>query len=97
MKKFLFFFLCSLFTLGTFAQEITLRGVITSADDRQPLPGVSIVVKGTTTGTVTDFDGNYVLQVPSDAVIQYSFIGMRSQEIAVNNRTQINVVMEADA
>lgn len=97
MKKILFFFLCSLFTLGAFAQQITLRGVVTSADDGQPLPGVSVVVQGTTTGTVTDFDGNYELQVPSDAVVLFSFIGMRNQEIAVNNRTEINVALEADA
>lgn len=97
MKKILFFFLCSLFTLGAFAQQITLRGVVTSADDGQPLPGVSVVVQGTTTGTVTDFDGNYELQLPSDAVVLFSFIGMRNQEIAVNNRTEINVALEADA
>jgi TonB-dependent starch-binding outer membrane protein SusC len=58
MKKVLFFFLCSFFTLGAFAQEITLQGVVTAANDGQPLPGVSVVVKGTTTGTVTNFDGN---------------------------------------
>lgn len=97
MKKILFFFLCSLFTLGAFAQDITLRGVVTSADDGQPLPGVSVVVQGTTTGTVTDFDGNYQLQVPSDAVLQFSFIGMRTQELAVNNRTEINVALDRDA
>ena len=56
-----------------------------------------MVVQGTTTGTVTDFDGNYELQIPSDAVLSFSFIGMRTQEIAVNNRTEINVALEADA
>jgi len=97
MKKFLFLFLCSLFTLGAFAQEITLKGVVTAADDEQPLPGVSVVVQGTTTGTVTDFEGNYELQVPADAVIQFSFIGMESQEIPVNGRTEINVRLESTA
>ena len=97
MKKILFFFLCSLFTLGAFAQEITLTGVVTAADDGQPLPGVSVAVKGTTNGTVTDIDGNYQLQVPADAMIQYSFVGMKTQEIPVNGRTEINVVMETES
>ncbi|HKL31160.1 MAG TPA: TonB-dependent receptor [Tangfeifania sp.] len=97
MKKILFFFLCSLFTLGTFAQDISLSGTVTAADDGQPLPGVSVVVKGTTNGTVTDVDGNYQLEVPREAVIQFSFIGMQSQEIPVNGLSEINVVLESTA
>ena len=86
MKKIIFFFLCSLFTLGTFAQEAPLHGVVTSASDGQPLPGVSVVVKGTTNGTVTNVDGEYQLQVAPDAVIQYSFIGMKTKEMPVNGQ-----------
>jgi TonB-dependent starch-binding outer membrane protein SusC len=97
MKKILFFFLCSLFSLGVYAQEITLTGVITAADDGLPLPGVSVIVKGTTIGTVTDVNGNYQLQVPADAVMKYSFIGMQAQEIPVNGRTEINVTLESEA
>lgn len=97
MKKILFFFLCSLFTLGSFAQEVTLKGVITSADDGQTLPGVSVAVKGTTNGTVTDIDGNYQLQVPANAIILYSFVGMKTQEIPVNGLTEINVVLEIES
>ncbi|MFW5755146.1 MAG: SusC/RagA family TonB-linked outer membrane protein [Tangfeifania sp.] len=97
MKKILFFVLCSLFTLGTFAQDISLSGTVTAADDGQPLPGVSVVVKGTTQGTVTDVDGNYQLEVPREAVIQFSFIGMQAQEIPVNERTEINVALESTA
>ena len=97
MKKVLFIFLCSLFSLGLVAQEVTVRGTVTSADDRQPLPGVSVVVRGTTTGTVTDFDGNYQLQVMPDAVLLFSFVGMETQEIPVNGRTQINVALDNTA
>ncbi len=97
MKKIIFFFLCSLFTLGTFAQEAPLHGVVTSASDGQPLPGVSVVVKGTTNGTVTNVDGEYQLQVAPDAVIQYSFIGMKTKEMPVNGQNEINVVLENDA
>src|SRR5690554_3631488 len=97
MKKILFLFLCSLFALGVYAQDITLSGKVTAADNGEPLPGVSVVVKGTTNGTVTDMNGNYQLRVPSDAVMQYSFIGMQTQEIPVNGRTEINVVLESEA
>ncbi len=97
MKKVIFFFLCSFLTLGAFAQDITLQGVVTAANDNQPLPGVSVVVKGTTTGTVTNFDGEYQLQVSPDAVLIYSFIGMESQEIPVNGRSEINVELEGTA
>lgn len=97
MKKVLFFFLCSLFTLGASAQGTTVRGVVTSADDNLPLPGVSVVVRGTTTGTVTDGDGEYQLQIPSDAVLLFSFVGMQSQEISVNGRNEINVALEGTA
>lgn len=97
MKKILFFVLSSLFTLGAFAQDISLSGTVTAADDGQPLPGVSVVIQGTTQGTVTDVDGNYQLEVPREAVIQFSFIGMQTQEIPVNERTEINVTLESTA
>lgn len=58
------------------------------------LPGVSVVVKGTTNGTITDADGKYSLgNVPENAVLQFSFVGMKSQEVAVGNKTSINVIL----
>jgi len=58
------------------------------------LPGVSVVVKGTTNGTITDFDGNYSLaNVPANAILQFSFVGMKSQELSVENKTSINVTL----
>jgi hypothetical protein len=63
-----------------------------------PLPGVTVVVKGTTTGTVTDTDGGYSFSnIPSDATLQFSFVGMRTQEVIVGNQSTINITMEADA
>lgn len=97
MKRVLFFFLCTLITLGAYAQGTTVWGVVTSADDNQPLPGVSVVVRGTTTGTVTDVDGVYQLQVAADAVLLYSFVGMQSQEVSVDGRSEINVTLESAA
>lgn len=63
-----------------------------------PLPGVSVVIKGTTSGTITDSNGNYSLSnVPTDATLVFSFVGMRKQEIAVGEKANINVVLEEDA
>ena len=64
----------------------------------QPLPGVSVIIKGTTNGTVTNADGKYSLSnIPEDAVLQFSFVGMRTQEITVAGKTSINVTMAEDA
>lgn len=63
-----------------------------------PLPGVTIIIKGTTKGTITDFDGNYFLpDVPSDAILVFSFVGMRTQEIPVNGKSLIDISMREDA
>ncbi|WP_223883367.1 SusC/RagA family TonB-linked outer membrane protein [Arenibacter lacus] len=75
-------------------QEIS--GTVT--DGLGPLPGASIVVKGTTNGTQSDFDGNYAISgVPSDAVLVFSYIGYKTAEIQVNGQTTINVTLEEDA
>jgi TonB-linked SusC/RagA family outer membrane protein len=80
------------------AQERTVSGRITSADDGSALPGVNVVIKGTTSGTASDGNGNYSLTVSgSDAVLSFSFIGLKSIEIPVGNNSTINVTMEADA
>jgi TonB-linked SusC/RagA family outer membrane protein len=79
------------------AQEKTISGVVTSADDQMSIPGATVLVKGTTTGTVTDMDGNYVLpNVSPESVLVFSFIGMQTIEIPVGDQTVINVVMESD-
>lgn len=63
-----------------------------------PLPGVSVVLKGTTNGTITDSNGNYSLSnVPENAILQFSFVGMKGQEVAVTDKTSINVTMVEDA
>ena len=78
-------------------QENTVSGTVTDASGG-PLPGVTIVIKGTTKGTTTDTDGNYSLQnVPGDATLVFSFVGMKSKEISVAGKTSIDIVMEEDA
>jgi len=78
-------------------QQIAIKGQVNDLSG-QPLPGVSIVVKGTTKGTISDFDGKYTLaDVPGDATLLFSFVGMKTLEIPVNGLTTINAVMEEDA
>ncbi len=78
-------------------QNITIEGkVVDSAG--VPLPGVTVIIKGTTKGTITDFDGNYSLpDVPSDATLVFSFVGMKAQEIPVNGKSLIDISMREDA
>lgn len=80
-----------------YAQEdITVTGTV--SDSQGPLPGASVVIKGTTTGTQTDFDGNYTLDdVPSDATLEITYIGFSAQEIPVDGQTSINVTLSEDA
>lgn len=96
MKKAVLALFIFLSSMGLFAQGVQVKGVVTSADDGQPIPGVSVVVKGTTTGMITNFDGNYTLSAPGNSILVFSFVGMKTQEIPVNGRTTINVVLEAD-
>ncbi len=75
-------------------QALTVTGKVTDSSGA-PLPGVSVVVKGTTTGTITNFDGKYNLaNVPPDATLIFSFVGMKAQEIPVAGKSGINVVLE---
>jgi len=78
-------------------QEVSVKGTVTDAKGKG-LPGVTIVVKGTVLGTATDKDGNYSLKVPADAkILVFSFVGMKTQEIEMNGRTVINVIMQPEA
>ena len=75
-------------------QQKSVSGKVTDTTGA-PLPGVSVVVKGTTTGTITDFDGNFSLNnFPQNATLLFSFVGMKTQEISVGNKTSISIVME---
>lgn len=81
-----------------FAQTKTISGTVTSADDGQALPGVTVQVKGTTNGTITDADGKYSLNVSNNATtLVFSFVGMKTQEVAIAGKTTINVVMSTES
>ncbi|MCU0353502.1 MAG: TonB-dependent receptor, partial [Cytophagales bacterium] len=74
----------------------TVSGRVTDSGDGTPLPGVSVAVKGTTTGTTTDAGGRYSLQTSSNATLVFSFIGFTSQEVALNGRTTLNINLVSD-
>jgi TonB-linked SusC/RagA family outer membrane protein len=77
-----------------YAQDIQLKGKVTSADDGSALPGVSVVIKGTITGVATDLDGKYTLSVSSNATLMFSSVGYTTQEIEVAGQTVLNVQLE---
>ncbi len=94
LLSFLLAFVVSIST--SFAQERTISGRVVD-EDGGGLPGVNVILKGTTTGTTTDIDGNYKLNVPGDAgTLVFSFIGLSPQEIAIGARSSIDVTMSSD-
>ncbi len=86
--------LVSLFQVS--AQDVTVTGTVLDAEENSPLPGVTILVKGTSTGTITDIDGNYTIKASADDVLLFSFIGFQSQEINVGSQRVISISMETD-
>ncbi|MGB3849233.1 MAG: SusC/RagA family TonB-linked outer membrane protein [Tunicatimonas sp.] len=75
----------------------TISGQVTSVEDGGALPGVNVVIKGTTIGTITDIEGNYQLSAGEEAeTLVFSFIGLRTEEVAINNRSTINLKMNDD-
>jgi TonB-dependent starch-binding outer membrane protein SusC len=96
MKRLSIFLLLLFSVTMLFAQQtINVTGKVTD-EQNLGLPGVTILVKGTQTGTITDFDGNYSLEVPSNATLVFSYIGFLTREIAVDGRTSINLELTED-
>src|SRR5690606_32680241 len=75
------------------AADITVSGQVTSQEDGEPLPGVSVAVKGTSSGTLTDTEGRYTITVDEGAVLVFSFLGFQSQEIGVAGNAVIDVAL----
>ncbi|MGI9593320.1 MAG: carboxypeptidase-like regulatory domain-containing protein, partial [Patiriisocius sp.] len=80
----------------TFAQEKTISGTI-SDESGMPLPGVNIIVKGTTNGTQTDFDGNYTITANTGDVLTFTYVGLKTVEQTVGSSNTVNVTMQEDA
>lgn len=97
MKKFLLLCFSFVFVLSAWAQERVVSGKVTASEDGSTLPGVNVVLKGTTNGTVTDVDGNFRLNLPSaGGTLVFSFIGLQTQEVAVGERSIIDISMGLD-
>jgi len=93
----LLFLLLAMFCITSIqAQEVAVTGTVTDAEDGMPLPGVTVAVKGTTTGTITTPDGVYTLNVDKGQTLVFSFIGYKPFEAIVGDQSQINVALEAD-
>jgi len=75
-------------------QQMEVTGTVTDAESGDPLPGVNIVIQGTTQGTTTDMDGNYTIEAPADATLIFSFVGYQQQAIQVESRNEINVALQ---
>lgn len=88
---------CTTSIMAQSAQH-TVTGSVTSSEDGMPLPGVSIVLKGTSQGVSSDFDGNYSINVPNgNGTLVYSYLGFETQEVAVNGKTSINIALAPGA
>lgn len=98
MKKVLLFSLCALFlAFAALAQDRQISGTVTDGVEKVPLPGVSIIIKGTSLGTSTDAEGKYRINVPANAqVLVFSFVGFQTQEVEIGNRTTIDIAMQPD-
>ena len=95
LSKFTFVFLLLLGSFQAWAQT-RVTGKVTSGEDGTALPGVSILEKGTTNGTVTDVEGSYSITASSNAVLVFSFVGFTTQEVSAEDKTTINVALGAD-
>lgn len=91
MKKFLFIPFLLFFIQVSVGQSITITGTVTNQADGIPIPGVNVVVKGTTKGSTTDFDGNYSVSVLSGETLSFSYIGFETQEVRIDGQQTVNI------
>ncbi len=75
------------------AQQVEITGQVTDAADGSPLPGVNIIIKGTTQGTATDGNGNYKIKVPPGSILEFSFVGYETQEFTISGQKVLNVAL----
>lgn len=97
MKKFyrlLFFFVLHAGFLS--AQTVSVEGIVTTASDGTPLPGATVVEKGTSNGTITNIDGYYQIDIPETATLQFSFVGLETFEVIPGNQREINVALTTE-
>ncbi|WP_372753472.1 SusC/RagA family TonB-linked outer membrane protein [Mariniflexile sp.] len=96
MKPKIILLLLILFSISGFAQNLTVSGEVTGSEDKMPVPGVNVIVKGTTRGVSTDFDGKYSIQVSTGEILEFSSLGFKTKVITIQNQTTINITLESD-
>lgn len=98
LKKLLsVFFVLFLGIYSSFAQQKTVRGTITTAEDGQPLPGASVIIEGTSRGTQTDFDGNFSIEASSTETLLISYVGFKNLRKKIGSATQFSLALQADS
>jgi iron complex outermembrane recepter protein len=87
-----------LFIIGvsSYAQSFRITGIVTEAGNGNAIPGVSVLVKGSSNGTITDIDGKFILDASQDAVLVLSFIGFQKQEVAVGGQSSLSIKLKED-
>lgn len=86
------FLWCTAFSV--FAQDIQIKGVVVSGGDNLPLPGVNVVVKGTSIGTITDLDGQFSFAVPAKSMLSITYIGYKPLEVAADGSKLMNITLQ---
>jgi hypothetical protein len=98
MKKLLLvFFVLSCFLLPAVAQQKTVTGTVTGAEDNLPVIGATVMIKGTATGVATDLDGKYSISAPEGAVLEFRYVGMKTKEVTVGTSNVYNVTLELES
>jgi TonB-dependent starch-binding outer membrane protein SusC len=93
--RYLFLFFAFAGSIAAYAQELTVTGTVTDAADGTTIPGVTVVVKGTTLGTVTDIDGKYSIKVKSGDILAFSYVGYTTQEVTITNQKTVDIILAA--
>tara|TARA_R110002111_G_scaffold104439_1_gene162075 strand:+ start:2085 stop:5186 length:3102 start_codon:yes stop_codon:yes gene_type:complete len=88
---------CLIMLPATLIAQTTAKGTVTDKANAMPMPGVNVIIKGTSRGTVTDFDGNYALEVNQNEILIFSYVGYTTQEIIFTGQSRIDVAIEEDA
>ncbi|GJM59937.1 SusC/RagA family TonB-linked outer membrane protein [Persicobacter diffluens] len=97
MKKMLLMAMATLFAFSAYAQGRVVTGTVTAEESGDPIPGVNVLIKGEASGTITDIEGKYSLDVPSkDTRLVFTFIGLATEEVLVGGQSEINLTMKAE-
>ena len=97
MRNLLTFVLLWCTILSAYAQDVQIKGVVISGEDNLPLPGVNVVVKGTTIGSTTDFDGQFSFAAPAKSTLVVSYIGYKPLELAADATKSMRIVLHEDS